>query len=278
MTAMTADWLGSCRRAAEAVREMLEARPTTREREVRTGGRGEGGDETLAIDSAAEDAVFAELEQLHEQGARFVAISEERGRVDFGSPQVQVVVDPIDGSLNAKRGLGPYALSVAVADGPTMADVFFAYVYDLARGEEWTARRGAGALLDGAPMPAVEGERRSRQGRLELLAVESADPRWMARSVGELERRVHRLRALGSIAVALCQLAAGRVDAMLALWGTRSVDAAAAQLIVRESGGFVAFGAHGLAAPLDLSARYPLAAARTQSTLEELVSLSTLTA
>jgi myo-inositol-1(or 4)-monophosphatase len=278
MTATTADWLGSCRRSAQAIRAMLAARPTTQEREVRAGGRGEGGDETLAIDKAAEDAVFAELQKLHDGGARFVAISEERGRVDFGSPDVQVIIDPIDGSLNAKRGLGPYALSVAVADGPTMADVFFGYVYDLAHGEEWTARRGEGALLDGEPVPAVEGERRSRQGRLELLAVESADPRWIARSVGELERRVHRLRALGSVAVALCQLASGRVDAMLALWGTRSVDAAAAQLIVREAGGMVAFGAHGLAAPLDLSARYPLAAARTNTTLEELLTLSTLTA
>ena len=38
------------------------------------------------IDAAAEDAVFAELERLHADGARFTAVSEERGDVDFGDP------------------------------------------------------------------------------------------------------------------------------------------------------------------------------------------------
>ena len=58
---------------------------------------------------------------------------------------MRVVIDPLDGSLNAKRGMRSYALSIAVADGPTMADVVFGYVYDFGYGEEWTARRGEGA-------------------------------------------------------------------------------------------------------------------------------------
>ena len=53
----------------------------------------------------------------------------------------RVVIDPVDGSLNAKRGLPLYALSIAIADGPTMADVVLGYVYDLGNGEEWIARR-----------------------------------------------------------------------------------------------------------------------------------------
>src|ERR1700742_2979397 len=111
------DWLGACRRSAEAIRVMLEDRPTIAERVRETGTRGEGGDRTLLIDEAAEDVVFAELQKLHDAGARFTAVSEERGIVDFGSPDLRVVIDPIDGSVNAKRGLPHYALSVAVADG-----------------------------------------------------------------------------------------------------------------------------------------------------------------
>jgi myo-inositol-1(or 4)-monophosphatase len=52
--------------------------------------------------------------------------------------------------VNAKRGIPFFSLSLAVADGPTMGDVFFGYVYDFGSGEEWTAERGAGAFLDGA--------------------------------------------------------------------------------------------------------------------------------
>ena len=53
--------------------------------------------------------------------------------------------------MNAKRGLTHHALSIAVADGPTMADVAFGYVYDLGPGEEWCATRGGGVLVNGAP-------------------------------------------------------------------------------------------------------------------------------
>ena len=222
---------------------MLVDNPTSTERVVETGEIGEGGDRTLVIDAAAEDAVFAELERLHDDGARFTAVSEERGEVDFGDPDHLVVIDPIDGSMNAKRGLGHHALSIAVADGPTMADVVFGYVYDLGPGEEWRATRGGGAFLNDVPLADPPPERRRADGRLELVAIESADPSWLAASSDALNEVTGRIRAMGSIAVSLCQVAATRVDGMATLWRCRAVDAAAAQLIVRESGGLVAFPA-----------------------------------
>ena len=272
---MTPDWLGAARRAAEALAEILADSPTTAQRVVETGERGEGGDLTLVIDAAAEDAVFSELERLHAEGARFTAVSEERGYVDFGDPGVLVVVDPIDGSMNAKRGLTHHALSIAVANGPTMADVVFGYVYDLGPGEEWRATRGLGAFLNDEPLATPQPERRKRDGRLELVAIESADPRWLAASSDALVRVTGRLRAIGSIAVSMCQVAATRVDGMATLWKCRAVDAAAAQLIVRESGGYVAFTAmeDPLGAPLDLEPRSPVVAARTDRALAELATL-----
>ena len=265
------DWLGACRRAAEGLREVLREHPTSRERVIETGRRGEGGDRTLVIDAAAEDAVFAELERLHAAGHRFTAVSEERGTIEFGGDDLLVVIDPIDGSLNAKRGLPHHALSVAVADGPTMADVVFGYVFDLGPGEEWHAVRGDGAFLNCRRLDPPP-ERRGRHGRLEVVAVESADPRWLAASAEELCRVTNRVRALGSIAVSLCQLAAARVDGMATLWRCRAVDAAAAQLIVRESGGLVRFTAMDdpLGAPLDLEPHSPVVAALTPEGLEEL--------
>src|SRR5919206_79355 len=142
MEASSPDWLGAARRASQALREMLAARPTIAQRVRETGVRGMGGDRTLEIDEAAEEAVFAELEALYAAGARFTVVSEERGTVDFGGDGTLIVVDPIDGSVNAKRGLPHHALSIAVAEGPTMADVVFGYVQDFGPEEEWVAWRG----------------------------------------------------------------------------------------------------------------------------------------
>lgn len=266
------DWLGACRRAAEGLRGVLSAHPTSRERVVETGAWGEGGDRTLVIDDLAEQVVFDELDRLHAAGHRFTAISEERGEIGYGDARVRVVIDPIDGSLNAKRGLPAHGLSVAVAHGPTMADVVFGYVADLGTGEEWRATAGGGAFLDDRPIEDPPPERRTADGRLEVVAIESADPHWILAAGDELRGLAHRLRALGSTALALCQVAPTRVDGMVTLWRCRSVDAAAAQLIVREAGGLVAFpGAPSpLGAPLDLLPHFPVVAARTPDALERL--------
>lgn len=285
------DWLGAARRATRSLLEILGEAPTTAERVRETGSLGEGGDRTLLIDAAAEAAVFAELDRLHAEGARFTALSEERGSVDYGGGDTLVVIDPIDGSLNAKRRVPHHSLSLAVADGPTMADVHFGYVYDLGPGEEWTASRGAGAELDGVPLSLEAGERRARNGLLEVVGLESADPRWMAEAALRLADVAYRVRALGTIAVTLCQVAGARFDGMTTLKGCRSVDAAAGQLIVREAGGLVALTSFsegeprtdggwaddGLArAPLDLFAHSALIAARTPAGLAQLARVAPL--
>lgn len=275
--ALAVDWTTACRRAADGLRAVLREAPTSRERVVETGERGEGGDQTLVIDELAENAVFSQLERLHAEGARFTAVSEERGIVDFGDPGVLVVIDPIDGSMNAKRGLSAHALSVAVADGHTMADVVYGYVLDLGAEEEWIARRDEGVWLDGAPLPEPPPERRLPDGRLELVALESTHPRWVAGAAQALCEHTDRVRGLGAIAVSLCQVALTRVDGMATLWRCRSVDAAAAQLIVRESGGLVEFpGAAGpLDAPLDLEPHAPVIAARSAEGLDRMRAVAT---
>lgn len=261
------DWIGLCRRAAHGVREALRGYATAEERGERT-GLGEGGDEALVIDRVAEDAVFRELDAL---GTPVTVVSEERGRVEIaGGGAVHVVIDPIDGSLNAKRALPMFGLSIAVSSGPTMADVEVGYVVNLADGEEWSARRGAGVLRGGEPVPRLE-----PGGRVELLGVDSATPRLVAAAAAGLEATgAHRLRALGSIALHLCHVAGGRLDGMLSLAPCRSVDAAAGQLIVREAGGSVAFpdtGDGGLSATLDLDMRSRVFAARGRSALTDLL-------
>ncbi|MGA2926601.1 MAG: inositol monophosphatase family protein [Solirubrobacteraceae bacterium] len=275
-SALDADWLGACRRAVKGLEEILARSPSTAERALETGTRGEGGDRTLVIDRSAEQVVLAQLDALHEQGHRFVALSEEQGEVDYGDPAVKVVIDPIDGSLNAKRGIGHYALSIAVAGGETMSDVAFAFVHDFGCAEEWWARRGEGAWLNGERLDPELAERRARDGRLEVLGIEAADPRWVAASIDALVDAAYRLRALGTIAASLCQVAAARFDGLVTLRRCRGVDAAAGQLIVREAGGLISFPrcADPLGAPLDAVATSPVIAARTRATLHELEAIA----
>ena len=275
-SALDADWLGACRRAVRGLAQVLAQAPSTAERAVETGTRGEGGDRTLVIDRSAESVVLEQLDALQANGYRFTVCSEERGLIDYGDPAIRVIIDPIDGSLNAKRGIAHYALSIAVADGPTMADVAFAFVHDFGPGEEWWAKRGEGAWLCDAPLDASLGERRARDGRLEVLGIESADPRWVAVAIDPLVQTAYRLRALGSIAATLCQVGAARFDGMVSLRRCRGVDAAAGQLIVREAGGLVSFPScqEPLGAPLDAAPRSPVVAARTPETLRALEELA----
>jgi myo-inositol-1(or 4)-monophosphatase len=263
MDVFSADWLGICRRVVTAQRTIFAATASSAARTAYE-GRGEGGDRTLVIDRLCEDAVFAELDGLAAAGASFVAVSEERGEVCFGSGgQVRVVIDPIDGSMNARRTIPSHSLSLAVASGPAMADVEFGFVHDFGADEEFVARRGDGAKLAGEPIEVA-----GNAEKLEVVGLESAEPGWALPALEALEDKVYRLRVVGSIAITASYVAAGRFDAMLSLRSCRSVDAAAAQLIAREAGATVAFGDLALAeVPLDLDARYPIAVGRDPAAL-----------
>lgn len=224
-------------------------------------GAGAGGDTTLRVDRMAEDIVLAELADT---GLPFLLVSEEAGeRPVNGGGTTVVVVDPIDGSLNAGRGMTPFSTSIAVASGRTMADVGLGLVYDYGTGEEFLAIRGGGALVDGVPVtPAVS-------TGLEMVAIEGALPRRVLHAAGVLDGRAGRFRAVGSLALSLCYTAAGRCDAMVGLGPGRPVDVAAAQLFALEAGLLVGMpGVDDVAgAPLDVTTHRHILAARDAETL-----------
>jgi len=232
-------------------------------------GVGEGGDRTLEIDRQAEDLVFAELETLHEAGAEFTAISEERGEVTFGdgSSPWRVVIDPIDGSLNARRTIPSHSLSLAVASGSSLADVEFGFVYDFGAREEFAAARHRGAWLNEQPL-----EARGPGYGLELVALEASKPELISPIIDALAGKAYRIRSVGSLAISLAWVAAGRVDGLVCARQARSVDIAAAQLIAREAGAVVKFDPYELdGAGLDLDARYDTVAALDEELLGTLL-------
>jgi len=263
-------WLAACRRMIAAQRELFARTPGIAARTVYS-GVGEGGDRSLVIDRDAEAVVFGELAKLHEMGAEFTAISEERGEVVFGpgaSPW-RVVIDPIDGSLNARRMIPSFALSVAIASGSSMADVELGFVHDFGAEEEFSARRGHGAMLDGTELRA-EGPGYG----LELVGLEATKPELIIPLLEGLRGKAFRIRGIGSLAITVCYVAAGRLDGMIGARACRSVDVAAAQLIAREAGASLAFAELELStAALDLDARYEIAAGLDEEMLGTLLAV-----
>jgi myo-inositol-1(or 4)-monophosphatase len=247
------DWLELCRACVDDVRRVLGELPTRAEREPVV-GQGLGGDETTAVDRAAESAILARFRDL----ADVTLVSEEIGRL--GQGRTLVVIDPIDGSLNAKRGIPFFSVSIAVADGARMGDVHFGYVYDFGSGEEWIGRRGEVPTVNGEPLVVRP------KDQIEILAFEATRSPLIARDAPKVADLAYRLRIMGSLALSLCHLAAGRVDAVCSLKAARSVDIAAAQLLVREAGLAIDLFDDGRAftdAELDLEGRSRVAAAGT---------------
>jgi myo-inositol-1(or 4)-monophosphatase len=244
----------------EDVRGVLAELPGRSDREPVVGS-GMGGDDTTAIDAAAERVILARFEGLDD----LTIVSEEVGVLGDGG--THVVIDPIDGSLNAKRGIGFFALSIAVASGPTMGDVDFGFVHDFGTEEEWTATRGAGARLDGT---LLEGELPKEQ--IEILAFEATRTVSVAEKAAAVVDLAYRLRIMGSLALSLCHLAAGRIDAVCSLKPARAVDIAAAQLLVRERGLAIDLPDAGpfAAAPLDVEGRSRVVAAGTPEVCRQL--------
>ncbi len=186
----------------------------------------------MELDRAAEADVFAELEQLAAKGERFSVLSEEVGLRSFGADYPLVLVDPVDGSLNAKQGIPFFAVMLALVDGPNIGDTVAGCVVNLVNGEAWTAIRKQGAWRAGtaiAPMP------RTDHDRIELIALESL-PSALLKARGLL-KQAHKIRILGSMALAIAHTAAGSFDAFCAPIPVRVFDMAASLLIVSEAGG-----------------------------------------
>ena len=245
-------WLDLCRAAVADVKTVLAAMPgrDEREREVR---QGEGGDMTAARDEAAETAVLKHFERDDVK-----IVSEEIGIK--GEGRYTVLVDPIDGSQNAERAIPYFALSVAVAEGNTIDDVVFGFVYDFGANEEWTAVRGGGAFLNGEPLTG------SPKEVIEFLSIEATRAALVLDRLEKLAPLTDRVRVMGAQAITFCHLAAGRTDAVVCLRPSRTVDFAASQLLVRERG----FAIHAIdgpalgTIPLDLVPRSRICAAGSE--------------
>jgi len=225
------DWINAFRRIGAGVRAAVLPIAGTAAGRVRF-EVGAGGDTTMEVDRAAEEVVFAQLETLADGGEKFSVLSEESGLRSFGAPYPLVLVDPVDGSLNAKQGVPLFGLMLAVLDGPAIEDTFAGYVLNLNTGEEWTAIRKQGALRNGARLTVIP---RDDPKRIQILGLESS-PRAIA-VARPLVEHASKLRILGSMAISIALTASGGFDIFCAPMPVRVFDTAASLLLLAEVGG-----------------------------------------
>jgi len=195
-------------------------------------GRGKGGDVSLRGDLAAEWAVVEELKRWLPS---FKLVTEEAGELSFGQGGPVVVVDPLDGSRNYKRGIPFFSTAVAAAVGPTIDDVVAAAVYAPLLDLEFYAERGNGAFLNGRKLSVKPSEQ-------PVVAV-NATPKasFLPHSLALiLSTEGFVVRMLGAASLELAFVASGGVDAYIDPWfAVRVVDLAASLLVVKEAGAFV---------------------------------------
>ena len=186
----------------------------------------------MEVDRAAEAVVFEELVGVAGHGAVFSVLSEESGLRSFGADYPLVLVDPVDGSLNAKQGVPVFGLMLAVLDGPAIDDTFAGSVLNLNTGEAWTAIRKQGARRGGALISVIPREDRKR---FQILGLESS-PRAL-KLAQPLVEHSNKIRILGSMALSIAHTASGGFDVFCAPMPVRVFDMAASLLILAEAGG-----------------------------------------
>lgn len=195
-------------------------------------GRGADGAPSSRLDRVAEAAV---LERLEKEGARVNVLSEEAGFVDRGGDAL-LVLDPVDGTHNALRGVPAYSVSLALGSS-RLSDVEEGLVRDLVSGATYHAAKGRGATLNGQPIHAKRFDPKDVLFTVYLGTNAEED----AAAVAAKARRV---RNLGAASLDLCLVARGAADLYYMhsreeRMKLRACDIAAGTLIVREAGGQV---------------------------------------
>ncbi|EZA58400.1 hypothetical protein DMN91_005803 [Ooceraea biroi] len=165
------------------------------------------------------------------------------------------IIDPIDGTMNFVHGLPHTCISVGLLINKT-AEI--GIVYNPILEQLFTARKGQGAFLNGAPIH-VSSEKELRKALVMVEMGTSRDPEKLEvvlQNITLLTSRVHGLRSLGSAALNMCMVALGGADVSFE-FGIHAWDMAAGDLIVREAGGVSIDPAGG---PFDVMSRRNLCA------------------
>jgi myo-inositol-1(or 4)-monophosphatase len=214
-----------------------------------TFGRGAGGDLSSKIDLVAENAVLNTIGKLE---FRPTVIGEECGTIKGG--EGYLVMDAVDGTTNATRGIPFSCCSLAYATHCNLSSVSDAVIVDLNTGDVYESSVNKGALMNGVRLR-IDDNIRSRgvKSQNELVVGVNISGIGSIEKLAEIISKCLHVRHLGANALELCFFARGLIDMYIDLRGKiRVTDLAAGYLITKESGGIL-FNPEGEYLDSDLS-------------------------
>jgi myo-inositol-1(or 4)-monophosphatase len=192
------------------------------------------GSERLIVRALREllpEAGFITEEGTAEESHRFHRLSQKDGLAQ----KKCWVVDPLDGTTNFIHQYAPYAVSIALLEGK---EILIGVVYEICADECFYAWKGGGAYADGKPLHVSSQKIQDALLCLQLPYNSDAYKPTIKRLIDTFYGNVGSIRMCGSAAMALCYVAAGRLDGYaeqyIGQW-----DYMAGSLIVMEAGGTV---------------------------------------
>ena len=196
----------------------------------------QGNDFVSEVDREAETII---VDALHKAFPDHAIVGEEHGQSVSASngSEYTWVIDPLDGTTNYLQGIPHFCISIAAMKGKQFEH---AVIVDPLRNEEFVASRGSGAQLNGRRI------RVSANPKIEDAVLSTGIPPGSVasrldpymRMMTHFTGNCRAIRRLGSAALDLAYVAAGRVDGFWEI-GLQPWDISAGVLLVREAGGFV---------------------------------------
>lgn len=227
----------------------------------KTIGIGADGTPTSYIDKVAEDIA---VKMLAKSPTKVNLLSEEIGFIDFGGSST-FVLDPVDGTRNASRGIPFYGVSLAIGTS-RIGDVEYGIVKNIPTGDLFTAEKRHGAFLNTMPIRACEMPPKDILSSITL-------GRSSTKKAHALAKQGY-VRSLGSASLEMCMVAIGALDYYYVGKDLmRVIDIAASTLIVREAGGLVkTVEDKDLDMMFDLGERTSVVAACSEAVIREILS------
>ena len=190
-------------------------------------GIGADGTPTKYIDKIAEDVA---IKFIKKSKTKVNILSEEAGFIDLGG-EYTFVLDPIDGTRNAYRGIPFYSVSLAVGK-TAISNVEYGIVKNIPTGDVFVAEKNFGAFLNKKQIAVPEIPDKEPLASITLGKNSDSFTLKLAKK--------DKVRSLGSASLEMCMVATGALDYyIVGQEYLRVIDIAASTLILREAGGFV---------------------------------------
>ncbi|KAF6246854.1 fructose 1,6-bisphosphatase [Nitrosopumilus sp. b3] len=232
-------------------------------------GRGAGGDISRNIDIIAEKTV---IEFLKEINFECIVLGEECGRIELSdNPKGYLIMDAIDGSANAVRGVPFFCSSLAFATENKLSSITDGVIKNLANGEMYWASKNKGSFFNGKR---INVHKNIPIYKIIGINISGASSDLVKRFLPIFEKNEH-LRHFGANALEMAFFSRGLMDIFIDLRGKiRIQDIAAGYLIVKEAGGLLMdTNLNSLDSDLSYETRVSFIAAANKKILDEITSL-----